>query len=51
MVKVEFQSLYYFLVLEFLEFGLELFLVFVHFRVHVIHIPLFGHQKKIGVEI
>ena len=44
MVEVDFQSLHYFLVLEFLEFDLELFLMFVHFQVHVVHIPLFEHQ-------
>ena len=36
-VKVDFQSLHYFLVLE-------LFPVFIHFQVHVVHIPLFEHQ-------
>ena len=44
MVQMDFQSLHYFIVLEFLKFGLEMFLVFVHFRVHVVHIPLFEHQ-------
>ena len=44
MVKVDFQSLHYFLVLEFLEFGLQLFSVFVHFWVHVVQIILFEHQ-------
>ena len=51
MVKVDFQSLHYFLVLEFLEFGLELFPVFVHFRVHVVYIPLFEHQQVMGVNV
>ena len=50
MVKVDFQFLHYFLVLEFLEFGLELFPMFVHFREHVVHIPLFEHQQETGVE-
>ena len=44
MVQMDFQSLHYFIVLEFLELGLEMFLVFVHFWVHVVHIPLFEHQ-------
>ena len=43
MVQVDFQSLHYVLVLEFLELGPELFLVFVHPRVHFVHIPLFEH--------
>ena len=42
-VLVDFQSLHYFLVLKFLEFGLELFSVFVHLWVHVVHIPVFEH--------
>ena len=50
MVKVDFQSLHYVLVLEFFEFGLELFLVFIHLRVHVVHTPLLEHQQEIGVE-
>ena len=41
MVQVDFQSLRYVLVLEFLELGHELFLVVVHPRVHFVHIPLF----------
>ena len=45
MVQVDFQS-HYVLVLEFLEFGHELFLVFVHLQVHVVHIPLFKHQQE-----
>ena len=49
-VQVDFQSLYYFLLLEFLEFGLELFPMFVHIWVHVVHIPLFEHQQEIEVE-
>ena len=50
MVQVDFQSLHYFLVLEFLEFGLELFLVVVHLRVHVVHIPIFEHQRETRVK-
>ena len=43
-VQVDFQSLHYVLVLEFLEFFPELFHVFVHLREHIVHIPLFQHQ-------
>ena len=50
-VKVDFQSLHYFLVLEFLKFGLELFPVFVHFWVHVVHIPLFEHQQVMAINM
>ena len=50
MVQVDFQSFHYFLVLEFLEFGLELFPVFIHLQVHVVYIPLFEHQQEIRVE-
>ena len=42
--QVDFQSLHYFLVLEFLEFGLELFPMFIHLRAHVVHIFPFEHQ-------
>ena len=50
MVQVDYQSLHYVLVLEFLEFGPELFPVFVHLRVHFIYFPLFEHQQETGVE-
>ena len=50
MVQVDFQSLHYFIVLKFLDFGLELFLVFVHLRLHVLHISLFEHQQETWVE-
>ena len=50
MVQVDFQYLHYFLVLEFLEFGLEMFPVFVHFWIHVVHIPLFEHQQETKME-
>ena len=50
MVQVDFQSLHYVLVLGLLEFGLELFLVFVLLSVHVVHIPLFEHQQETGME-
>ena len=43
-VQVDYQSLHYVLVLKFLEFGPELFPVFVHLRVHFVHFPLFEHQ-------
>ena len=43
-VQVDYQSLHYVIVLEFLEFGPELFLVFIHLRVHFVHFPLFEHQ-------
>ena len=49
-VQVDFQTLHYFLVLEFLEFGLELFPMLVHLRVHAVHIPLFEHQQETRVE-
>ena len=44
------QSLHYVLILEFLEFGHELFPMFGHLQVHIVHIPLFEHQQEIGVE-
>ena len=50
MIQVDFQSLHYILVLEFLEFGHKLFLVFVHLLIHVVHIPLFKHHQETGVE-
>ena len=43
-VQMDFQSLHHVLVLEFLEFGLELFHKFVNLRVDVVHIPFFEHQ-------
>ena len=49
-VQVDYQSLHYDLVLEFLEFGPEMFPVFVHLRVHFVHFPLFEHQQETGVE-
>ena len=49
-VQVDYQSLHYVLVLEFLEFGPELFPVFVHLQVHFVHFPLFEHQQETGVE-
>ena len=48
-IQVDFQYVHYFLVLKYLEFGLEPFLVFVHIQVHV-HIPLFEHQYETEVE-
>ena len=50
MVQVDFQSLHYVLVLKFLEFGPELFLVFVHLWVHIVYLPLFEHQQETRVE-
>ena len=50
MVQVDFQSLHYVLVLEFLEFCPELFPMFVHLREHIVHIPLFEHQQETGVD-
>ena len=44
MVQMDFQCLHHVLVLEFLEFGPELFPKFVHLRVDVVYIPFFEHQ-------
>ena len=49
-VQLNFQFLHYVLILEFLEFFHELFVVFVHLRVRVVHLPLFKHQQETGVE-
>ena len=50
MVQMDFQSLHHVLVLEFLEFGPDLFPKFVHLRVDVVYIPLFEHQQETRVE-
>ena len=43
MVLVDFRSLHYVLVLEFLKFGPKLFPVFVHLLIHIVHIPFYEH--------